>query len=75
MNGGLRGIGDQEVLDERDDLARNAAPAGGLAISANDFARWLLIQLGAGKLPDGDGRLFSEAAHEQMWKPVLTPAE
>ncbi len=71
MNGGLRGIGDQEVLDERDDLARNAAPAGGLAISANDFARWLLIQLEAGKLPDGDGRLFSEAAHEQMWKPVL----
>jgi CubicO group peptidase (beta-lactamase class C family) len=71
MNGGLRGIGDQEVLNERDDLARNAAPAGGLAISANDFARWLLIQLGAGKLPDGDGRLFSEAAHEQMWKPVL----
>src|SRR5438445_583483 len=71
MNGGLRGIGDQEVLNERDDLARNAAPAGGLAISANDFARWLLIQLGAGKQPDGDGRLFSEAAHEQMWKPVL----
>jgi len=71
MNGGLRGIGDQEVLNERDDLARNAAPAGGLAISANDFARWLLIQLGAGKLPDGDGRLFSEATHEQMWKPVL----
>jgi CubicO group peptidase (beta-lactamase class C family) len=25
MNGGLRGIGDQEVLDERDDIARNAA--------------------------------------------------
>ena len=52
-------------------LPANAAPAGGLAISANDFARWLLIQLGHGKLPDGDGRLFSEAAHEQMWKPVL----
>ena len=69
MNGGLRGIGDQQVLNERDDLARNSAPAGGLAISANDFARWLLIQLGAGKLPDSDGRLFSEAAHEQMWKP------
>ena len=43
----LRGSGDQEVLDERDDLARNAAPAGGLAISANDMARWLLIQLAA----------------------------
>lgn len=71
MNGGMRGVGDQEVLDERDDLARNAAPAGGLAVSANDMARWLLIQLAEGKLPEGDGRLFSEAAHEQMWTPVV----
>ena len=71
LNGGLRGIGDQQVLDERDGLARNAAPAGGLAISANDMARWLLIQLGDGKLPYGEGRLFSAAAHEQMWTPVL----
>ena len=70
MNGGLRGVGDQEVLDERDDLSRSAAPAGGLAVSANDMARWLSIQLAAGKLPQGDGRLFSEAAHEQMWAPV-----
>jgi CubicO group peptidase (beta-lactamase class C family) len=70
LNGGLRGIGDQQVLDERDGLARNAAPAGGLAISANDMARWLQIQLGAGKLPEGDGRLFSEAVHAQMWNPV-----
>ena len=71
MNGGLRGIGDQEVLDERDGIARNAAPAGGLAVSANDMARWLLVHLGGGKLPQGDKRLFSEDAHEQMWKPVL----
>jgi len=70
MNGGMRGIGDQEVLDEHDSLGRAAAPAGGLAISANDIARWLLIQLAAGKLPEGDGRLFSEAAHEEMWNPV-----
>ena len=75
LNGGLRGIGDQQVLDERDGLARNAAPAGGLSISAHDMARWLLIQLAAGKLPEGSGRLFSEAAHEQMWTPVvLLPA-
>jgi CubicO group peptidase (beta-lactamase class C family) len=71
MNGGLRGVGDQETLNELDDLARNAAPAGGLAISANDMARWLLIQLGAGAFPESNGRLFSEAAHEEMWKPVL----
>jgi CubicO group peptidase (beta-lactamase class C family) len=70
MNGGLRGVGDQSRLDERDDLGRNAAPAGGLAVSANDMARWLLIQLDGGKLPGGGDRLFSEVAHEQMWTPV-----
>jgi hypothetical protein len=59
------------MLNEHDELGRNAAPAGGLAVSANDMARWLEIQLAAGKLPDGDGRLFSEAAHEQMWTPVV----
>lgn len=71
LNGALRGIGDQSRLDERDDLGRTAAPAGGLAISANDMARWLLIQLDEGKLPGGKGRLFSEAVHEQMWTPVI----
>ena len=71
LNGGLRGIGDQSRLDERDDLGRTAAPAGGLAISANDMTRWLRIQLDGGKLPDSDGRLFSRAAHEEMWRPVI----
>jgi CubicO group peptidase (beta-lactamase class C family) len=71
LNGGLRGLGDQEVLNEHDALARNAAPAGGLAISANDMARWLMIQLAHGKFPEGTGRLFSEEAHEQMWTPVV----
>jgi CubicO group peptidase (beta-lactamase class C family) len=71
MNGGLRGAGDQELLDEREELGRNAAPAGGLAVSANDMARWLLIQLDGGRIPGGSGRLFSEAAHAQMWRPVV----
>ncbi len=76
MNGGLRGAGDQELLDEHDELGRNAAPAGGLAVSANDMTRWLLIQLNAGELPGHSGRLFSAAAHEQMWTPmVLEPIE
>lgn len=70
MNGGLRGAGDQELLDERDELGRSAAPAGGLAVGANDMNKWLLLQLAHGKLPDGS-RLFSEAAHEQMWKPLV----
>ena len=71
MNGGFRGIGDQARLNERDDLGHNAAPAGGLAISANDMARWLMIQLDDGKLPGGNGRLFSEAAHAEMWQPMV----
>lgn len=71
INGPLRGLGDQEMLDERDDLGRNAAPAGGLAVSANDMARWLLIQLDHGRIPGSEQRLFSGEAHEQMWKPVI----
>lgn len=71
MDGGMRGAGTQERLDERDELGRNGAPAGGLTVSANDMARWLLIQLDGGELPGHSGRLFSEAAHRQMWKPVV----
>ena len=71
MNGGLRGAGTQELLDEHDELGRTAAPAGGLAVSANDMSRWLMIQLHAGELPGHAGRLFSEAAHRQMWQPVV----
>ena len=71
MNGGLRGAGDQQLLDERDELGRNAAPAGGLAVSANDMARWLRIQLDGGRLPGGNERLFSESAHVQMWRPMV----
>jgi CubicO group peptidase (beta-lactamase class C family) len=70
LDGGLRGVGTQQLLDERDELGRNGAPAGGLAVSANDMARWLRIQLDDGALPDHRGRLFSAAAHEQMWTPV-----
>ncbi len=70
LNGGLRGAGDVERLDERDELGRNAAPAGGMASSAIDLARWLSIQLARGKLPGG-GRLFSEARSAEMWTPVV----
>lgn len=69
MNGGLRGAGDQEVLDERDGLARNAAPAGGLAVSPVDMGKWLALQLAKGKLPGG-GQLFSATQAEQMWRPA-----
>lgn len=70
MNGGLRGAGDQEMLDERDELGRTAAPAGGLALSARDMATWLKIQLAHGKMPNGE-RLFSEQSSKEMWTPVV----
>mgnify|MGYP001302833542 FL=1 len=66
----VRGVGPLHMLDERDELGRAAAPAGGLAVSANDMSKWLALQLAHGKLPDGKA-LFSEAAHAEMWKPVV----
>ena len=71
----VRGAGPLGPLDERDALGDSAAPAGGLAISANDMAKWLTLQLAHGRLPGG-GRLFSEAAHDEMWKPeILQPVD
>lgn len=69
LSGPLRGLGAQQLLDEKDELGRNAAPAGGLTFSANDEAAWLKIQLNGGALPDGKP-LFSKAQHAEMWKPV-----
>ena len=69
IGGTVRGLGAQRVLDERDQLGQSSAPAGLLAISANDMAKWLRLQLAHGKLPGG-GRLFSEAASAEMWQPV-----
>lgn len=69
LSGPLRGLGPQQSLDERDGFGRNIAPAGGLALSADDMAAWLKIQLGHGALPGG-GRLFSEEQAKQMWTPV-----
>ena len=69
IGGAVRGIGAQRVLDEHDQLGQASAPAGLLAISANDMGKWLQLQLAHGRLPDG-GRLFSEAASAEMWKPV-----
>ena len=71
----VRGAGPLGPLDERDTLGDSAAPAGGLAISARDMAKWLTLQLAHGQLPGG-GRLFSEAAHDEMWKPeILQPID
>jgi CubicO group peptidase (beta-lactamase class C family) len=68
-SGPVRGLGEIGVLDERDELGRAAAPAGGMASSANDLAKWIRIQLARGEMPDGN-RLYSAEAAEEMWAPV-----
>jgi CubicO group peptidase (beta-lactamase class C family) len=70
LNGPIRGTGDLVPLDVNSDISANAAPAGGLAISANDMAKWLNVQLARGALPDGT-RLFSEADSREMWNPLV----
>jgi CubicO group peptidase (beta-lactamase class C family) len=42
------------------------AAAAGIKSSANDLAKWMIVQLNHGKINDQQ-RLFSEAAQRQMW--------
>jgi CubicO group peptidase (beta-lactamase class C family) len=70
-SGAIHGLGAQTPLDENATIAQNAAPAGGLAISANDMSRWLLTQLAHGKIPGSDKRLFSDEQSQQMWTGVV----
>ncbi|AKC88189.1 beta-lactamase [Pseudoxanthomonas suwonensis] len=71
----LRGLGEQQVLPEREGLGQVGAPAGGLSWSASDFARWMQVQLAHGAVKGGEGkRLWSEANAREMWNPqVPTP--
>jgi CubicO group peptidase (beta-lactamase class C family) len=68
--GAIVGLGTQAPLDETAAIAPNAAPAGGLSISANDMTRWLLAQLAHGQIPGSSSRLFSEEQSKEMWNPV-----
>jgi CubicO group peptidase (beta-lactamase class C family) len=68
IGGSVRGLGPLQPLDETDQLGAASTPAGLLAMSANDLAKWITIQLKQGRLPNG-GRLFSEAAATEMWTP------
>ena len=69
FGGVVRGTGPQRALDERDHLPQASGPAGLVAASANDMARWLQVQLAHGAVPGG-GRVFSEAQAREMWAPV-----
>ena len=67
-SGAVRGLGPLQPLDETDQLGAASTPAGLLAMSANDLAKWIKIQLAQGKTENG-GRLFSEVASAEMWNP------
>ena len=75
-DGPMAGMGTQEMMDDSGraefdpELGANAAPAGGVAASANDMGRWMAIQLARGATPEG-GRLFSEAQSREMWRPQI----
>jgi CubicO group peptidase (beta-lactamase class C family) len=49
----------------------NTNPAGGINASAEDMAKWLIVQLAHGQLADGS-RLFSEATWRQLTA-MVTP--
>ncbi len=49
----------------------NTNPAGGINSSAEDMAKWLIVQLDSGRLADGK-RLFSPQTTTQLWT-IVTP--
>jgi CubicO group peptidase (beta-lactamase class C family) len=49
----------------------NTDPAGGIASSAEDMAKWLIVQLDSGRVA-GDERLFSPRTTRQLWG-MVTP--
>src|SRR3546814_20245392 len=69
LSGPLRGLGPQQALNERDELGRNGAPAGGIALSANDMAALLQSQPVHGSLPAGK-RTFADEQADSTWTPV-----
>ncbi|HEX2778080.1 MAG TPA: serine hydrolase [Gemmatimonadaceae bacterium] len=48
-------------------------PAGGINSTAEDMAKWMLVQLDSGRLADG-ARLFAPATTRQLWR-IVTPLE
>lgn len=68
VGGLVRGLGPQTVLPDEDQVSQASAPAGLIAISANDMAEWIKLQLSRGLRADGS-RVFSEATAREMWTP------
>ncbi len=47
----------------------NNAPAAAINSNVAEMARWAILQLNAGALPNGAGRLFSDKQSREMWSP------
>ena len=67
--GPIRGVGAQRVLPTALDTSV-IAPAGGIAMSAQDMGRWINVWLHQGVAPDGR-RVFSDASARTLWNPVV----
>jgi CubicO group peptidase (beta-lactamase class C family) len=52
-------------------LSDNTNPAGGINASAEEMAKWLIVQLDSGRLADGS-RLFSQRTARELWT-IVTP--
>jgi len=68
LDGPLRGLGRIQPLGRVENIDA-AAPAGAINASALDMTKWLEVQLDRGALPDGKGRLFSEASSAMLFTP------
>jgi CubicO group peptidase (beta-lactamase class C family) len=47
----------------------NVGPAGSINSSAAEMAKWVILQLNRGKLPNSEQRIFTEAQSREMWSP------
>jgi CubicO group peptidase (beta-lactamase class C family) len=52
-------------------LGESTNPAGGINSTAEDMAKWMMVQLDSGRLADG-ARLWSSATTRQLWR-IVTP--
>ena len=52
-------------------LGESTNPAGGINSTAEDMAKWMIVQLDSGRLASG-GRLFAPSTTRQLWR-IVTP--
>ncbi len=75
ISGTDRGLGQVSALPS-DNTGDVFLAAGGLAASAEDLSRWLMVQVNGGVAPNGT-RVFSAAQGAEMWKPqtLIPPSD